>query len=247
MVPPSDPREELRRLIRQHGCVTSTPARPLRSRSGRILPWMFYGWGFSLTHRGATLAGRCLLDRLASFSSTQIASHGYTSLPLVTACVVLGEGRYHGLAVREQRKAHGAGRLVEGVGDRTRPVVVVDDCLSTGTSFFKAVRALEEEGYTVEGLACLLEFPGQGGREWAESLGFRVESVFDPTREELFDYPEYVRPHLAIRPAWRRSRLPDGLHPAQVVRRTALAWLEDGTVPRPPARFDVARAAPGGV
>ena len=243
-----DPREQLRALIRRQGAIASTAERPLLSRNGRTLPWQFYGWGFSLTHEGATLAAHCLLEKLSLFKSTQIASHGYTALPFVSACVALGRGRYRGLAVRDRAKPHGHRGLIEGGGDRAQPVVIVDDCLSTGTSFFKAVKALEDGGFSVEGLVCVVEFPGQGGREWAESVGFRVEAVFPhPGREDVLPYPTFTPGHLAIVPEWRDARIPDGLHPAHAARAAAEAYVEDGTVPLPPARLDGAHAAPGGV
>src|SRR5689334_23836623 len=48
----------------------------------------------SLTGPGLRLAGEVLLERLASFASTQLAAYGHTAQPLMAACLLLGDGRY---------------------------------------------------------------------------------------------------------------------------------------------------------
>ncbi|MFL6233530.1 MAG: hypothetical protein ACJ76N_10390 [Thermoanaerobaculia bacterium] len=111
-------------------------------RDGSSAPWMFYSWGISLTARGAQLAAACFLERLRGFESTQIATFGYTGMPLLSACVLLGGGRYEGLCIREKRKGYGSCRHIEGNIDRSRPVVVLDDSLSSGTSMRQAIQAL---------------------------------------------------------------------------------------------------------
>ena len=61
-------------------------------------------------------------------------------------------GQIHRLSIREKRKTHLTNRRVDGVIDRTRPVVIIDDSLSSGTSLHKAIVALEEEGLKWRGL-----------------------------------------------------------------------------------------------
>ena len=179
---------ELRGLLHEKVVLRPDSSHPLRSLTGRPLPWVAYVWRITLGAEGAQLAARCLLEKLRDFDATQLASHGYTSLPLVTACVLLGNGHYTGLSVRHERKTYGSGRLIDGDGDRDRPVVLVDDCLVSGGSFYPAATALEAEGYQVEGMVCLMHFPGRGGRSWAEAHGYRVEPVFD-VWEDLRPWP----------------------------------------------------------
>ena len=241
-----DPPAALAARLRDSGILWSTSAQPVLHRNGSSAPWMFYSWGVTTTADGLQLAARCLLDRLASFESTQIAGHGMTAMPLVSACVALGGGRYSGLAIRKERKAYLSGRQVEGSLDPDRPVVVVDDSLSSGTALRQAISALETAGATVEGAVALVGFPGRGGLEAASANGYRVETVLDITADlgmPLFSKPPTL-PDLATDPA---VRLPEGLAPATLARLTARHVLTSHTSPIPPATIAGSPDGRGGV
>ena len=80
---------------------------------------MFYSWNCSLTGRGANLRGPTdPLDKLRLFSSTQLATFGYTGVPLMSAVIVQGHDRYTGLAIREARKTYGYSRRIDGPADK---------------------------------------------------------------------------------------------------------------------------------
>jgi len=209
---------------------------------------MFYSWNLSLTAEGCSLAANCLLDRLKSFRAAQLATYGTTGIPLLSSCILLGGGKYTGLCVREKPKGNASGRQIEGPADPTRPVVIIDDSLSSGTSLLSGIRVLESHGFEVEGAICLVHFPDRGGRERAEALGYRVETLFDIWRDLPVERPVHV-------PGFRRAgqfacgadSVPDGLTPAQVARRVAEQLTSEDTIPDPPRRFDADYHAPGGV
>ena len=142
--------------------------------------------------RGQRLAARCLLDRLKGFGAAQLATYGTTGIPLLTSCILLGEGKYTGICVREKPKGNALGRQIEGPADRGRPVVIIDDSLSSGTSLLKGIRVLEAHGFQVEGAICLVHFPDRGGRERAVALGYRVETLFDIWDDLRVRRPVYV-------------------------------------------------------
>lgn len=237
----------LRSLLAGDGILHSTAAEPVVHRNGAVAPWMLYTWNVTLTGEGLGLAAGCLLDRLASsFRSTQLATHGMTGLPLLSACVALGGGRYTGVAIRKERKPYLSRRQVEGPLDRSRPVVVIDDSLSSGTALHGAISALEAEGCTVEGAIVLVNFPNRGGRDWATASGYRVEALFDIAADlgqPLF--PQY-RPPTPL-PQATDVILPGGLAPAVLARRVAQHVLTCGTRPTPPASLDRDYDGRGGV
>ncbi len=241
-------REELRRLLLSDGMLRSDAEQPIRGRNGLRVPWMFYSWNCSLTGSGAALMGRCFLDRLQSYRSTQLASYGYTGVPLLMSCVLAGDGKYTGLVVREARKAYGSSRQIEGPADKSKPVLIIDDSLSSGTSLRKGIEALEEEGFQVEGAIVLVNFPFRGGMEWASGLGYRVEAIFDVWEDLGAPRPKFIPGHKRF-PAelWAEERLPDGLHPAVAARRTAEFYLTSGLMPSPPRSFDAEYDGRGGV
>jgi orotate phosphoribosyltransferase/AMMECR1 domain-containing protein len=232
-------REELRRLLIEDGVLHAGPEQPIRGRDGRHASWMFYSWNCSLTGRGAQLAGRLLLDKLKSFDSRQLATFGYTGVPLMAAAILQGDDRYTGLVIREARKVHGASRQIDGPADKSRPVVVIDDSLSSGTSLRQAVTALEEDGFRVEGAVILVNFPYRGGLEWASALGYRVEWVFDAWEDLSTPKPAYVPGHKRLGgEKWAEERLPDGLHPAIAARLVTEHYLRTGAMLMPPRGFD---------
>jgi orotate phosphoribosyltransferase/AMMECR1 domain-containing protein len=238
-----DSREELRRLLRADGILHASAGQPLVHRDGSHAPWAFYSWQVTLKERGLRLAAVNLLERLRKFKSTQLAAYGFTGQPLMNACVLLGGGRYTGLAVREQRKETVACRQVDGPLDRSRPVVLIDDSLSSGTSLSRGIHALEKDGFQVEGAVMLAYFPGRGGLEWAEAAGYHVEYLFDVWRD--LGYP--------LEPGQRLGQMPsstgisDASNPAVAARQIAEYFLSTGRVPKPPAGVDFNCGGQGGV
>jgi AMMECR1 domain-containing protein len=240
------PREALRELLSRQGILWSSAKEVIRGRDGTPAPWAFYSWGLSLTAEGLRLAAICLLDRLRGFGATQLASIGYTGLPLLSACVLMGEGRYTGLCIRDRRKEYLSGRRIEGVFDRARPVVIIDDSLSSGTALHSAIRAIEEAGGTVEGAVALTHFPGRGGLEWANGAGYRTEVLFD-IWTDLGMNATAPEPPVPAPIAWSTSPAPEGLHPAHLARLTARSWLATGLAPLPPRSLDASYDPNGGV
>ncbi|HEY3835180.1 MAG TPA: AMMECR1 domain-containing protein [Bryobacteraceae bacterium] len=241
----ADAREELRQILKNTAILYSTRAEPIRHRNGDVAPWAFYSWNATLTSRGLRLAGLNLLERLRSFRSTQLVSYGYTAMPLLSACVMLGEGRYTGAAIRERRKTYLSCRRIEGQFDRNRPVIVIDDSLSSGRSLHNAIQAVEEDGGEVEGAVALVHFPFRGGMEWANGAGYRTETLFNIwTDLEMAEPPRSNEdPYAAI---LGQGQFPEGMPPAVLARRVAEAYLRDGMVPQPPKFLDRAYDARGG-
>jgi orotate phosphoribosyltransferase len=239
--------EELRRLLASEGILHATPTQPIRHLSGAPAPWAFYSWGATLTEPGLRLAGEALVERLSKFHSTQIAAYGQTAQPLLGACVLLGGGRYTGLSIRKKRKTAVTGRQVDGPLDRSRSVAIVDDSIVSGMSLEAAIRALEADGFEVEGVVALVRFPHRGGIAWAWANGYRVETLFDIWTDLGMAAPPF-RPDEGFPAGTARvGRVPDGLSPAEVARWTAVSYLRTGRPPEPPGSLDRRYEAPGGV
>jgi len=232
-------RARLQGLLRQGAILHSTPQAPITHRSGEVAPWAFYSWGVTLTQEGLRLAARGLLGALEGFNATQIASYGYTGLPLLAACVLEGGGRYNGLSIREKRKPYLTNRQIDGVIDRSQPVVVIDDSLSSGTSLNKAITALEAEGLEVEGVVALVHFPYRGAKEWANAAGYRTVTLFDIWKDlGMADPPVGYLGHRQVSASPAGEPLPEGLAPAALARLAARSFLRTGATPQWPARLD---------
>ncbi len=60
--------------------------------------------------------------------------------------------------VRPKPKEHGLGNQIEGLIDKGKRVVVIEDLISTGGSSIKAVNALREAGFQVLGLMAIFTY-----------------------------------------------------------------------------------------
>jgi orotate phosphoribosyltransferase/AMMECR1 domain-containing protein len=246
--PEANSRERLRRLLRSDAILYGGNGQAIVDHVGQPMSWIFYSWGITLSHEGASLAADCLIDALSRFDSVQVAGVGMTGLPLVSSIVSRGLGRYTGLYVRDEREKWGTRRQVEGVGDKNRPVVVVDDCVCSGGSLRRAFAALEKDGYRVEGALCLVNFPWKGGTEWVAASGYRIETLFDVwTDLEMFENLE-VPSYRSVRATVDSGKkVPEGLTPADAARWAAVHFLNSGLIPTPPETFDRSYDASGGV
>src|SRR5580692_1377019 len=236
-------REALRALLREQGILYASATQPIRHRDGAPAPWAFYSWNATLTSQGLRLAALCILERLQGFRATQLATVGYTGMPLLSACILLGEGRYTGLCIREQRKTSVSCRRVEGPLDRSAPVIIIDDSISSGTSLVKAIRAIEDEGAEVEGAIALVQFPHRGGLDWANAAGYRAEAIFDIWSDLGMGRTLARPPPRLVAPAGT-VMAPEGLPPASLARFAAATFLATGSAPQPPHSMDRAHECP---
>jgi len=127
----------------------------------------------TLHARGAELTGRVFLDLIQQQGWKAQAVGGLTmgADPIVVATSIISSqigAPIHGFLVRKAEKAHGMGRRVEGFQEKGARVVIVDDVCTTGSSTIQAIEAAREFGFTVVGVACLVERLEAGGRPAVE-------------------------------------------------------------------------------
>jgi len=245
-------RAELLDLLRREAILHESPTQPILSRDGTTARWMLNSLQATLTHRGAELAGRCVLELLKRFEGRQVATIGLTAVPILNSCILQSNGRYYGLLIRTQRKKHGSLKLIEGPVDPAEPVIVLDDSISSGTSMQLACDRLEEAGLRVEGGIFLVRFGWYGGYARMQEQGYHVEAVTDIWSDFIYhmdDEPRPVGNPTKIFPAfqWSAMRAPEKLHPSELARIALREYLTSGTLPRPPQELDGDYPAAGGV
>jgi len=123
----------------------------------------------TLHARGAELTGRVFLELIQQQGWQPQAVGGLTmgADPIVVATSIISSqmgAPIHGFLVRKAEKAHGMGRRVEGFQEKGARVVIVDDVCTTGSSTIQAIEAAREFGFTIAGVACLVERLEAGGR-----------------------------------------------------------------------------------
>jgi orotate phosphoribosyltransferase len=127
----------------------------------------------TLHARGAELTGRVFLELIQQQGWKPQAVGGLTmgADPIVVATSIISSqmgAPIHGFLVRKAEKAHGMGRRVEGFQEKGARVVIVDDVCTTGSSTIQAIEAAREFGFTIAGVACLVERLEAGGRPAVE-------------------------------------------------------------------------------
>ena len=109
------------------------------------------------------------------------------------------------------------------------------------------MRALEANGFEVEGTLTLVQFPNRGGVDWAWSKGYRVESILDVWKDLGRAGAPFLPDEGFGEGIARSGAVPDGLPIAIAARWIADAYLKTGRPPAPATTFDAAYEAPGGV
>lgn len=81
--------------------------------------------------------------------------------------------------VRSKAKDHGMGNLIEGTLPEGSKVVVVEDLISTGASSLKAVEALRQSGFTIEGMVASFTYGFGVAEEAFRSAGVELVTLTD--------------------------------------------------------------------
>ena len=225
--------------ITTNGVTHSTPDKPIVSRDGQSgSAWVMSFLGAGLREPWLSSACDSLLQILEHFDSRQLATMGLAASSLLSGCILRSDRGHSGLMVRSEPKSHGSGKQIEGLGDKSEPVVIIDDAIGTGYSALKCAEILEDNGYEVEGVICVVSFSYDSGFGLLEERGFKVASLFD-----LYDdlapimQPELVPTadaHKGANVPWDNELADNGLNAFTLARAALHYGIEFDAMPKPP-------------
>ena len=129
----------------------------------------------TLDHRAAPLIGRLMRVLTADWSYAAVGGLTLGADPIADAILHAAAGEVDAtpvdaFVVRKETKQHGMQKLIEGPEVAGRPVLVVEDTSTTGASVLTAVRAVQEAGATVVGVATVVD-RATGAQEAIETEG----------------------------------------------------------------------------
>lgn len=119
-------------------------------------------------------AAAAYAELLRGLSFDRLAAIPYAALPIGTA-VALQTG-YPLIYPRQEAKAHGRQRAVEGHFAPGERAVVLDDLITTGGSKIEAVQVLRDAGLLVEDVVVLIDRQATGAADLADH-GLRLHAV----------------------------------------------------------------------
>jgi orotate phosphoribosyltransferase len=177
-------RAELLRILAQ----TSFRFREMRLSAGGSSDYYIDCRTTTLSGRGGRLAGTAILDLIREMHLSPRAVGGMTlgadpvvsNVTAASAWQATAAETLDGFLVRKEKKAHGAGRQIEGFCEPGAPVVIVDDACTTGASLIAAIHAAQAAEMRIVGVICLVEREEAGGRSAVEeaALGSPFFSIF---------------------------------------------------------------------
>jgi orotate phosphoribosyltransferase len=115
-------------------------------------------------------------DILSDQLFSQVAGLGFGSFLIVGGILAASEGFSGGL-IRESRKEYGFRKLIEGQLDAKRPIVIVDDVLSSGRSAARAAAVLRKEGFDPVGVLTVLRYGWKEGDQRLRDAGLTSDSL----------------------------------------------------------------------
>ncbi len=188
-VPTADLKTELLRLLRKKSVLFGDFTLASGAKSDFYVDCRVT----TMDARGAWLIGLLgarLIDEIGRASGERAESVGGLTMGAdpVALAIALASGfvpdaaPLHAFSVRKTAKAHGRGKLIEGNFAAGRPVVVVDDVITTGGSTLQALDAIQAEGGRVLFALALVDRE-EGGRAAIEARGLPVHAL--ATKSEL--------------------------------------------------------------
>lgn len=112
----------------------------------------------------------------------QLGTIEIAGVPLATS--LMKDGYHNGLTdinaffIRKSRKKTGLTRMIEGEILKDVPIVLVDDLMNTGSSFWRQIEVIEELGYKVTAIWSILRFRDLEFYKRFYDRGIEVHSVF---------------------------------------------------------------------
>lgn len=112
----------------------------------------------------------------------QLGALEIAGVPLVTSLMTKffyrGVEDINAFFIRKSRKKSGLMRMIEGTLEAEKKIILVDDILNSGNSFWRQVEILEKLGYSVDTIWCILRFRDLSYYKRFTDRGIKIESLF---------------------------------------------------------------------
>ena len=109
--------------------------------------------------------------------------------------------------VRSVNKKHGLKKPVEGIIEKGRATVVLEDLVSTGTSSLNVVNTLREAGCQVKGMMAIFTYNLDISKENFKKAKCKLVTLcdYDTLIEQALETGYITRPQLKVLKKWRED------------------------------------------
>jgi len=171
--------DNLKAIIRTEVFITKDRER-IASKKGGESNWLFDFRRVLLKPDVLKAISDVFLEKFGKEFPLQIGGIEVAAIPLITG-VVMGLDRrgiqVNGFFIRKSRKKVGLLRMIEGNVTSDR-IILVDDIINTGKSFFRQVEVIESLGKKVDAVFAILRFRDIDYYKYFHEKGIKVESLF---------------------------------------------------------------------
>jgi orotate phosphoribosyltransferase len=154
--------------------------------SGIETDYYFDSKKLTLDPEGANFVARCLVEKLNEVGATTVGGMALSAIPIVSHITLYSYLKstrpIPSFYVRDEAKTHGTMNLLEGqLPSPGSEVVIVDDVITTGKSVLKAIKAVEQAGYSVGKVIAIFD-RNEGGREALQQKGYSSWALYTVNR-----------------------------------------------------------------
>jgi len=151
--------------------------------------WIFDFRRIVMNGKAADLITEIFCEEFLHEYPFQIGTLEIGGVPIATSIMTKlfakGHTDSNAFFIRKSRKKSGLHRKIEGRVEEGKKVILVDDVLNSGNSFWRQVEVLEELGHTVDTIWSLVRYRDEAYYKRFHLRGIKVRSIF-----ELNDFTE---------------------------------------------------------
>jgi orotate phosphoribosyltransferase len=179
-------RPRLKELIRKYGIEF----RHVKLSSSKETDYYYDIKKVAFHPKGIHLLGDLLLTEIAKYRPKSVGGLEIGAAPLTTSVIIKSteDWKYrnglNGFLIRKNPKKHGLEKKIEGILDS--PVVIVDDVVTSGQSIKDAIDAVNDEGFSVNGVVCVIDREEEGTVNVLKENNIRYTALFQHSEFKPF-------------------------------------------------------------
>ncbi|MCB9811533.1 PQQ-binding-like beta-propeller repeat protein [Candidatus Nomurabacteria bacterium] len=179
--------ETLRNIIKDHVIFKNTNGQLAMQTDPSA--WTFNFREILMNGKAADIIASIFYEQFHTEYPFQICAQEIAGVPLATSLMnkfyAQGHADSNAVFIRKSRKKTGMTRMIEGSLEEHKKIILVDDVINSGNTFWRQIEVLEYYGYTVDTVWAILRYQDESYYKRFYQRGIKVRSLF--TLDEFAD------------------------------------------------------------